>query len=337
MNFKPNGLPPAILFRKHLVIRRIGLLGSLLLFVLAACQPETVAPTVASAAPTVDLTPFVSENETREVPPTWTAVPPLPSSTPAPMNTAGPTRTPLPPATLFPTLRPTLTAVPSPTTTPENIPSAETFTPIPLPTEVVSPVEPVFGPNLLLNSSFEEGHYNMNGIPELQLPVGWVLEWDEGPTGFGTEVWDVYQRPETRVLPENFLPAAEHPLYIYDGMHTVKIFKGDGAISFKLFQDIYLEPGTYELEINTYPDLYMDYQNGVKIWADDPLTGQFRFIAPGATGWMPTTYGRKNTFRHTFLVEEGQEVRVGAAMRGNHAIMNDGWFMDDWSLKRIQN
>lgn len=139
------------------------------------------------------------------------------------------------------------------------------------------------------------------------------------------------------MLPENFLPAAEHPLYIYDGMHTVKIFKGDGAISFKLFQDIYLEPGTYELEINTYPDLYMDYQNGVKIWADDPLTGQFRFIAPGATGWMPTTYGRKNTFRHTFLVEEGQEVRVGAAMRGNHAIMNDGWFMDDWSLKRIQN
>jgi hypothetical protein len=177
----------------------------------------------------------------------------------------------------------------------------------------------------------------MWGIAELQLPVGWVFEWDEGPTGFGSEVWDVYIRPETRVLSSDYLPASEHALYIYDGDYTIKIFKGSGAISFKLYRDVYLEPGDYVLEVNAYPDLYMDYVDGMKIWADDPLTGQFRFIAPEATGWMGTTYGRKNTFTHRFTVNEAQDVRIGAAMRGNHAIMNDGWFLDDWTLKRVEN
>ncbi|NHZ72535.1 MAG: hypothetical protein GWP17_05575, partial [Aquificales bacterium] len=179
--------------------------------------------------------------------------------------------------------------------------------------------------------------YNMWGIPELQLPVGWVFEWDENRTGFGSESWDVYVRPETRVLSTEFLPAAEHSLFIFDGDHTIKAFKGDGAISFKLFRDVYLEPGMYVLEINIYPDLYMDYQDGMKIWADDPLTGQFRFIAPDATGWMGTVYGRKNRLTHTFSVDTAGNVSIGAAMRGNHAIMNDGWFLDDWSLKKVEN
>lgn len=176
----------------------------------------------------------------------------------------------------------------------------------------------------------------MWGIPELQLPVGWTFEWDENRTGFGDEVWDVYVRPEIRVMSTDFLPAFEHSLYIYDGKHTIKAFKQNGAISFKLFRNVYLEPGTYVLEINVYPDLYMDFQEGIKIWADDPLTGQVRFIAPQATGWMGTVYGRKNTLTHTFTVETAGEVPIGAAMRGNHAIMNDGWFFDDWSLRRVE-
>lgn len=177
----------------------------------------------------------------------------------------------------------------------------------------------------------------MHGIPELQLPIGWKFEWDESRTGFGSESWDIYVRPETRVLSTEFLPAAEHSLFIFDGTHTIKAFKGNGAISFKLFQDVYLEPGTYVLEINVYPDMYMDYRDGMKIWADDPLTGQFRFIAPEATGWMGTVYGRKNNLVHTFTVNAAGEVPIGAAMRGNHAIMNNGWFLDDWSLRRVEN
>ncbi len=328
---------------KWLGVRAV-ILGVLVVIGLVGCQPETVIPTSTVAAPTsvsaalIDLPTF--EPTTPFVPATWTPGSPQHDGSELPTTlTQFPTSTPRATKTAVPTLKPTLTLTSSPT----PIVTPEPVTPTPslpdgsgniVPTV---PINPILGGNILPNSSFEEGHYNMHGIPELQLPVGWVLEWDETATGFGSEVWDVYIRPETRVLSTDFLPASEHALFIFDGEHTVKIFKGNGAISFKLFQDIELTPGTYVLEVNVYPDLYMDFQDGMKIWADDPLTGQFRFIAPGATGWMGTVYGRKNTFTHTFTVDSAGPVRIGAAMRGNHAIMNDGWFMDDWSLKRVEN
>jgi hypothetical protein len=316
--------------------------GGLLLvsFLLGGCQTTAVLPTEAAVVPLVTELPQERERPFNapmvDVPPTWTPFAMQETVIPAPTKTPGPTRTPQPTNTPFPTLPPTLSPTPLPVTAAPSqeppLPSPESPTAVP---EI--PADPVLGSNLLPNGSFEEGEYNMWGVAELQLPVGWVFEWDEGPTGFGSEVWDVYVRPETRVLSSDYLPASEHALFIYDGDYTIKIFKGSGAISFKLYRDLYLEPGDYVLEVNAYPDLYMDYVDGMKIWADDPLTGQFRFIAPGATGWMGTTYGRKNTFTHRFTVQEAQTVRIGAAMRGNHAILNDGWFMDDWTLRRVQN
>lgn len=313
------------------------------MMLLIGCQPQAVMPTAVAIAATVEVVAEVAEpiteSSVQPVPPTWT---PQVQSTGAEAvlnGTLVPTSTPRATKTPFPTLQPTLIRVNSPTPTILSAPALDTPEPPPvnetLPTAI--PANPILGENSLPNSSFEEGHYNMHGIPELQLPVGWAFEWDESQTGFGSESWDVYLRPETRVLSKDFLPDAEHSLFIFDGTHTVKIFKGDGAISFKLFRDVYLEPGTYALEINVYPDLYMDYEAGRKIWADDPLTGQFRFIAPGATGWKGIGYGRKNTLTHTFTVDSAENVPIGAAMRGNHAIMNDGWFLDDWSLKRVEN
>jgi len=194
------------------------------------------------------------------------------------------------------------------------------------------------GSNLLPNPSFEEGWYNLNGIPELQLPNGWFFEWDEGPTGYGNQPWDVYVRPETRVLSTAFLPPSEHPLYIYDGIYTVKIFKGAGAISTRLMTDVHLEPGTYVFEINLFPDLVVGYENGQKIWAPDPYSGEVRFIVTGAgTDWFLPVFGQKNTFTHTFTVAEAQTIRVGVALRGRYAIPNNGWFIDDWSLRQVAN
>jgi hypothetical protein len=328
-------------FRSHSYIIIVFVIG--IGIILTSCQQKTVTPTIAVVAPTVEtvteMPESIAEPTLAFVPPTWTpqsqadtlkivsAMTPVPTSTPRATKTAIPTL--LPTLTLTSSPTPVVTAVPA-TVTPEPPPQNENVPPS-------LPVNPILGENLLPNGSFEEGHYNMHGIPELQLPTGWVLEWDESKTGFGSESWDVYLRPETRVLSKDFLPAAEHSLFIFDGTHTIKAFKGDGAISFKLFRDVYLEPGTYVLEINVFPDLYMDYQNGRKIWADDPNTGQFRFIAPGATGWMGTVYGRKNSLTHTFTIDNAEEVPIGAAMRGNHAIMNDGWFLDDWSLRRVEN
>ncbi len=315
------------------------------LTVATACTPETLATRIPVA--TVDVATTVIAGVT-QLPATWTPLPDLnPEVTPALTMPPPPSSTPLPTATAVPataTPQPiaTDTAVPTdtplpPTNTPlpataTNTPNPASPTPLPPPTNTPPPV---YSGNLLPNGSFEEGHYNMSGIAELQIPNGWLFEWDEGPTGFGEN--HVYFRPETRVLPSASLPPAEHPLFIYNGQYTVKVFKGYGPISFRLMTDVYLEPGTYTLEVNIFPDLYVDYVNNQKVWAGDPYSGEVRFIVTGAsTDWFLPQFGMRNTFTHTFTVQQAGAVRVGFGMRGRYGILNNGWFMDDWSLRRVE-
>lgn len=250
---------------------------------------------------------------------------PVPAElTPQPQNPTLPTPI---GATATPTpVQPTQTSVP---------PTATATQSAPLPTSTPTTAPPTSG-NLLPNASFEGGWYHPNNIPELQIPNNWRFEWDEGPTGFGNEVWDVWRRPEVRVLSRQFLPPHEHDLFIWQGDQTLKVFKGSAPISFRLLSDVTLQPGTYVLEVKLFPDLVVGYQNGVKIWAPDPLSGDVRLIAAGnSTGWMFPTFGQRNIYRYTFTVNQTQTVTVGAAIRGRFAIQNNGWFLDDWSLVKI--
>jgi hypothetical protein len=192
---------------------------------------------------------------------------------------------------------------------------------------------PSLGPNLLPNGSFEGGWSHPNGVPELQIPASWQFNYAEGPNTLDPDPWNVWVRPEMRVLPSAFLPPAEHALFIWDGDQTVKVFKDSGAISFELTTAVFLQPGTYILVINVFPDLIVGYDNGQKIWAPDPLSGEVKLIAGnGTTGWMRPIFGQKNRFQTTFTVTQPQTAVVGAAMRGRWAILNNGWFMDDWGL-----
>lgn len=299
----------------------------LVFLALTGCQDETPLPTRLGVAPTVALTAVLSPAPT--VPPTWTAVPQTQIIL-TPMLTSPPRPT----ATTTATFPPTRTPIPTETA----VPPTETPTPTPTLTPTIDPNAANWSSNLLPNGSFEEGDYLQNGQPELQLPTGWTLEYDEGPTGYGVEIWDVYRRPEVRVLSDQFLPPQEHALFIWDGVHTVKAFKGNGAISFRLFRDVYLEPGYYRLEINLFPDLVMAFNGNQKIWSDDPAAGEVRLISPESSeAWIRPLFGRKNTFSQYFTIEQAQTVRLGAAIRGNFAILNDGWFLDDWSLRRAEN
>ena len=309
------------------IVRYLALCVVVTLF-LAACGTEDEVPTPMAEAETA----VAAATSVSQPPPTWTP-PPVPDTpTAAPTQPPPPTSTPQPTATLPP---PTATPTPTATATP-----TETATPAPVsqpPAQPTLPPDPVLGANLLPNGSFEEGHYNQNGVPELQLPNGWGFSWDEGPTGYGTESWDVWVRPETRVLSRAFLPESEHSLYIYDGNHTVKAFKGNGAISFRMTRDVTLEPGTYVFEINVFPDLVIGYDGQNKIWADDPAAGEVRLIVGnGGTGWLRPVFGRRNTFEHVFSIDQPQTLRVGAAIRGRYAIPNNGWFLDHWTLKQVQ-
>ncbi len=329
-------------------------LGLLFLFALTACQSDVVLPTeVAEVVMDEEIETAVAATvsaqlggetggENTAVPPaTWTPIPvedtPVsPATEPAP-----PTTSPVPTVTRFiptNTPRPTETAVPPPTNTPA--PAQPTSPPVPTspPAPPTIPPAPVYGTNILNNGSFEDGWYHQNGIPELQLPNGWGFGFDEGATGFGSEPWDVWVRPETRVWPDYQIPPHERPLFIREGQFTIKMFKGNGAISFRLVQDIALEAGSYTFEINIYPDLVTHYNNDQKVFATDALSGEISFIAPdGGTGWILPAFGQWNTLTHTFTLTEAQTVRVGLAVRGRYAISNNGWFLDDWTLKRIEN
>ncbi|MCB8944809.1 MAG: LysM peptidoglycan-binding domain-containing protein [Ardenticatenaceae bacterium] len=198
-----------------------------------------------------------------------------------------------------------------------------------------NPPPPTTGANLLPNPSFEGGWYHQNGIPELQLPNGWQFEYDEGDNPFDPQPWSRFVRPETRVLSNNFLPPDEQARFIWDGAHTVKIFKGSGAISFRLFTDVALSPGTYLFEVNIFPDLVADYENGNKVWASAGAGEVLLLGGNGNSGWQMPVVGQKNTLTYTFTITQAQTVRVGLAARGRYALANNGWFMDDWGLRRV--
>lgn len=323
--------------------RFLVLLSSIL--IIAACRTEQPAPT-AEAPPPTEVSQIAPTD-----PPTLTiaATAVEATSTPPPTNTPPPTPTPVPSATprpptdtpeLSPTPEDTATSPPSATSTtaPTRPPAtpAATRPPATAAPPTLSP-NPTLGDNILPNPSFEEGHYLQNNVAELQLPNNWRADYQEAPTGFGGQAWDVYVRPEIRVLSTAFLPEHEHSLYIFDGSQTVKIFKESGAISARLLTEVDLQPGTYVLEANFFADVFDRFENGQKFAPPDPNAGEAMLFAGNTgTGWIANNALTRNVLKHTFTIDTAQRMTVGVGFRGRYAIQNNGWFVDNLSLRRRQ-
>ena len=309
---------------------------------LAACGADEPAPaaTVVAVAPTQAAAPA-----------TWTPLPAVAVVTNTPPPTLPPPASPTPPPSATPvpasptaevaTTAEPATATGPPTAAPSNPAPAATAPPATGPPATAAPptlsANPTLGENILPNASFEEGFTNQNGIAELHAPNGWRVEYQEGPTGFGNQAWDVYVRPDTRVFSTAFLPPAEHSLYIFDGSSTLKVFREQGALSMRLLTDVDLQPGTYVLEANFYSDVFERYENGQKIAPADPSAGEAAlFAGTTGTGWIGNSYLTRNTLKHTFTVNSAQKMTVGVGFRGRYALANNGWFVDNLSLRRLQ-
>ncbi|GJM40603.1 MAG: hypothetical protein DHS20C20_08850 [Ardenticatenaceae bacterium] len=319
-----------------------------LLLGLAACQSEPDAPeadvqATVDAAVSLTVAAQTANSATEQVAqatqePTLPPVPTQIIETPTVAATAPPPATSTPPPTSSPIPTETIEATAVPTEIPTTLPatSAPVNTQPPPPPTV--PADPVFSGNLLANGSFEGGWYNLNGAPEFQLPNGWIMEYDSGPTGYGSAAWDIWFPPETRVLPYYQLPESERSLFIREGDYTIKAFKGNGPISLRLLQDIALQPGTYVFTAYIFPDLVTSYDGG-KQFSGDPFAGEVRFISPsGGTGWLTfAAFGTWGTFQHTFTIDTAQTVRIGVGLRGRYALASNGFFIDDWSLQRVEN
>jgi hypothetical protein len=252
------------------------------------------------------VTEIVTEISTVEVPVETTRLV-IVTATPEPA-------TPTPTPTQTPTITPTPTTVQTTDATTSNLPQT--------------------GVNLLPNPSFEEDWY-FAGFNELQIPNGWYVATDEGPNTLEPGDGGLFFRPEIRVVPFHDLPPHEHSQFIFDGLKTLKAFKGYAPTSFSLFTDIILEPGNYRLVIRYFPDAVASYEGGEKIYTTDPLAAEIRVIHnQGGTQWQTTTPGQRSVLTYDFTVSQRGTNRVGAAFRNRFGLANNGWFLDDWELYR---
>ncbi|MBK9054295.1 MAG: LysM peptidoglycan-binding domain-containing protein [Chloroflexi bacterium] len=112
------------------------------------------------------------------------------------------------------------------TPTPTRQPSVAVTTP-----GVSTPVPPAAAPaspgvNLFPNPSFENSIYDHNGIQELQVPQGWFIYVDEGLNDLVPGSGGNFFRPESRIFATANIPDAEIPLYVWNGIKAIKVFKG---------------------------------------------------------------------------------------------------------------
>lgn len=223
----------------------------------------------------------------------------------------------------------------STTTSPQTTTAPVTTAPPPAPSE---PAPAPTGANLFPNASFE-GDWYFYLYNELQVPEGWQVATDEGPVTVTDDPEDRYFRPEIRVVSTAALPENEHAQFIFDGVKTVKAFKGGAPTSFSLFTDVPLQPGTYRMTINLFPDIVAQYYpGGRRDYSTHPLAAEYRFINnDGGTDWATLTPGQRNTRTYEFSVSNPGTYRLGASFRSRFVAANNGYFLDSWSLERIGN
>jgi hypothetical protein len=83
--------------------------------------------------------------------------------------------------------------------------------------------------------------------------------------------------------------------------------------------------------------VFEKYENDQKVAPSDPNAGEAALIAgSGGTGWIANNYLTRNTLKHTFTVTSAQTMTVGVGFRGRYAIANNGWFVDNLSLRQLQ-
>ena len=189
--------------------------------------------------------------------------------------------------------------------------------------------------------SFEQGSYQWRGIQEINVPLGYKFGF-AGPDVFNE--WDPahrkFTRPECHVLNrfKDFPVHEQGDLYIFPdgGDHCWKAF-GRSSTWFWIWKKVYLEPGEHQFTAHINADLVDHYENGQKVPAPDPQSGQFRFGADSdKTEWRTLQpYLKMNAHTWTFTIDEARDVNIGIEIRLPHALKSNGVFIDALELVRL--
>jgi len=202
--------------------------------------------------------------------------------------------------------------------------------------------------NLLKNSGFEQGWYDISGTQ--QCPNHWDMGWTEGIAMGNAN--SVTARPESRVLPRTQVPPDEHDLYYWDGDYTLKMFWARAPIHISVFQDVGgLEVGReYRFVVPTYIDTF-EWDKGKNI-PTDPFAAEVRLGAgPAGANWQdanainfsnwanPTNtspyYLARTTLQFKFVATEPQ-MRVFVEFKSKWTLDNNGIFMDALRLEPLE-
>ncbi|HLB48385.1 MAG TPA: hypothetical protein VJL59_15370 [Anaerolineales bacterium] len=201
------------------------------------------------------------------------------------------------------------------------------------------------GGNLLRNANFDEGHYHWHDVPEIVIPNEWDFWYADYKTPKLERQDQNFDPPECVVWNIAGAPLEERKLFFLSGDYCLKIFKGWGAIWWRLFQSVTgLTPGQrYRFTAPVYPDLVMKYEEGIgKVFADDPLSGEVRLSTKTGgkeveTGWLDGSkfpFGKYTHFTLDFVASD-TTAEVSLECRGRWGLINNGWFCDSMKLEAI--
>ena len=195
------------------------------------------------------------------------------------------------------------------------------------------------GPNILVNSGFEEGHYSQGGLSEITVPNGWKMHWLDGQAFPLIHEDLVANRPETVVWnATGGIPVGEEMLW-RDGIYTFKIFKGWAPMYAALSQDVTgLEVGRqYRIIAPVFTDIY-DW-DGKKVYPWDASHGRVRLGAsPVGTGWLDeaginyspffnSAYGQYQSYIYDFTATQS-DMTIWVEMVASYPHVNNGFFTD---------
>jgi len=195
------------------------------------------------------------------------------------------------------------------------------------------------GPNILVNSGFEEGHYSQDGLSEITVPNGWRMHWLDGQPFPLIHEGEVARRPETVVWNANGgIPAGEEILW-RDGIYTFKVFKGWAPMYAALSQDVSgLEVGRrYRIIAPIFTDIY-DWE-GKKVAPWDANHGRIRLGAsPVGATWLdeasinyspffPGAYGQYQSYIYDFTATQS-DMTIWVEMVASYPHVNNGFFTD---------
>ena len=204
--------------------------------------------------------------------------------------------------------------------------------------------------NLLPNPSFElhtEAARFTDGTfkNEINIPAGWGLLVDDNvENGISGGSGSPFVFPEMLVVTRDNMNECignlDEPICsIFSGAYALKVFKGDAPIRFALFNQFFLEPGVYEFRVQFFADAVQFYDDqNQKVWAQSGAAEIHLCVEGGEYAhkdWESVEIGINNYRDVTFIVPKERNVIIYAKFRNIQDIKNNGWFLDNWSLKKV--